>query len=206
MRPETVFGIQASGIVWAESLRGTPQPLPAYSTSSTSMPAVTDRMYAMATRPVAASMPIAGRRAFRPLVTAAGALHAMPSGDVETNTEFWVEPGALQSCQVTHTRPPASTSADGSGNARKPRTPHDAETSAIHAGPLHVAPPSVDLDAAIEKPFSSQRKATTSSPVGRITGNAPTPGRTPRSTPADQVAPPSSDQRTASMSDASECV
>ena len=123
----------------------------------------------------------------------------MPSGDVETNTEFWVEPDALQSCQVTHTRPPASTPADGSGNARKPRTPHDAETSAIHAGPLHVAPPSVDLDAAIEKPFSSQRKATTSSPVGRITGNAPTPGRTPRSTPADQVAPPSSDQRTASM-------
>src|ERR1044071_3548190 len=157
MRPETVFGIQGSGIVWAESRRGTPQPAPADSTSSTSIPAVAARMYAMATRPVAASMPIAGRRALRPLVTAVGALHPMPSGDAETKTEFRVAPGDAQSCQVTHTRPPASTSADGSGNARKPRMPHAAETPAIRAGPVHVAPPSADLDAAIVNPFSSHR-------------------------------------------------
>src|SRR5262245_49117216 len=157
MRPETVFGIQGSGIVWAESRRGTPQPVPADSTSSTSMPAVTDRMYAMATRPVVASMPMAGRSAFRPLVTAVGGLHVLPSGDVATKTEFWLAPGAAQSCHVTHTRPPASTSAEGSGNARKPRTPHAADTPAIRAGGVHVAPPSVDFDEAIVNPFSSHR-------------------------------------------------
>src|SRR5215470_3874697 len=146
MRPETVFGIHERGIVCAESRRGTPQPAPEDSTSSTSMPAGMNRMYAMATRPVAASMPIAGRRAFRPLVTAAGGLQELPSGDVETKTAFWLAPGAAQSCQVTHTRPPASTSADGRGNARKPRTPHAADTLAIRAGAVHVAPPSVDFD------------------------------------------------------------
>ncbi len=84
------------------------------------MPAGPERMNAIATRPVDASTPIAGRTSSWPRVTADGADHAAPSGDVATKTALPRTLGDSQSCQVAQTRPVASTSADGSGNARKP--------------------------------------------------------------------------------------
>src|SRR6188472_215919 len=127
MRPEVVFGIQRSGIDSVESRRGTPHPVPGDSTSSTSIPAAAEnRMYAIAMRPDVGSIPIAGRSAFRPRVTAAGALHVVPSLDEDTKSALVVAPGAAQSCQAIHTRPAWSTSAEGSGKPRQPRTAHDA--------------------------------------------------------------------------------
>ena len=85
------------------------------------MPAGLERMYAIATRPVAGSIPIAGRTASRPRVTAIGALHCAPSAEVATNAALLDAPGDAQSCHAAQKRPVGSTSADGSGNARKSR-------------------------------------------------------------------------------------
>src|SRR6187549_3171746 len=106
-------------------------------------------MNAIAIRPLAASIPIAGKSALRPRVTAVFALHVTPSGELETKTAFREAPGASQSCHVTQARPVASTAAAGSGNARKPRIAHEPSTSAIRTGAPHVVPPSVDREAAI---------------------------------------------------------
>src|SRR6187402_1863252 len=106
-------------------------------------------MNAIATRPLAASIPIAGRSALRPRVTAALALHVRPSGELATKTAFLEAPDASQSCHVIQARPVASTAAAGSGNARKPRIAHEPSTSAIRTGAPHVAPPFVEREAAI---------------------------------------------------------
>ena len=103
----------------------------------------------MATRPVAASIPIAGRTALRPRVTAIGALHCAPSAEVATNTALLDAPGDAQSCHAAQNRPVASTSADGSGNARKSRIRQPPSIAAMRAGAPHVAPPSAEREAAI---------------------------------------------------------
>src|SRR5687768_18488329 len=109
-------------------------------------------MYAIATRPVAGSVPIAGRTAFCARVTATGALHCTPSGDVATNTALLRdEPGDSQSCQVAHTRPVRSTSAEGRENARKSGIRQPPSTAAMRTGAPHVAPPSAEHEAAMEK-------------------------------------------------------
>src|SRR4249920_2464231 len=158
MRPDVVLGIHSKGIDCADSRRGAPNPVaaPCDSTSSTSTPAEPDRMYAIATRPVAGSIPIAGRTAFRPRVTTDGAVQVTPSSEVETKTALVDAPGA-QSCHTAQMRPFRSTSAEGSGNARKPRIVQELRTSAIRTGAPHVAPPSVEREAATADGFVSHR-------------------------------------------------
>ena len=57
------------------------------------------------------------------------------------------------------------------------------------SGRSKVAPPSVEREAAMANGRVSHRYTTTSSPVGRTTGNTPTAGRAPMSTGADHVTP-----------------
>jgi hypothetical protein len=79
---------------------GTPDMVNLIAEYQASMPAGLERMYAIATRPVAASIPIAGRTASRPRVTAIGALHCAPSAEVATNTALLDAPGEAQSCHA----------------------------------------------------------------------------------------------------------
>src|SRR6185436_14697515 len=207
MRPDVVLAIEVKADPSAERRRDAPNaPLVFDSTSSVWIPSTASRKYATAMRPDAGSIAIAGRTAFRPLVTRVGGLQVVPSTELATKTALCVAPAAAQSCHATQMRPLASASADGSGNARKPAMPQEPATSATRTGAPHDAPPSLDVDAAMANRLSSHRYATTSSPAGRITGNTPTAGRAPMSTPVDQVSPPSSDHRTASMSRSAECV
>ena len=132
-------------------------------------------MYAIATRPVAGSIPIAGRTASRPRVTAIGALHCAPSAEVATNTALLDAPGEAQSCHAAQKRPVGSTSADGSGNARKSRIAQPPSIGAMRTGAPQVAPPSVERDAAIANCPACKRYTTTRSPFDRIAGKTPTP-------------------------------
>src|SRR5262245_40424134 len=110
----------------------------------------------MATRPLALSIPIAGRMALRPRVTGAGEVHSTPSSDLATNTAEGLEPGDSQSCRDTQIRPAESTSADGSGNARKLGTRQEPSTSAMRTGATQVVPPSAEREVAIAGLRSSQ--------------------------------------------------
>src|SRR5262245_50439393 len=125
------------------------------------MPFGPERTKAIATRPVVGSVPIAGRTSSRPLVTAVGADQVAPSGDVATKTAFLRTVDDSQACHVAQTRPVASTSAAGSGKARKPWTAQPLSTSATRTDGAQVAPPSVERDEAIDSPPASNRYTTT---------------------------------------------
>src|SRR3970282_2528023 len=118
MRPEVVSGSHSGRIVWADRRRGGSQP-PAPtrdSTRSTSIPPGRTTWYAIATRPVLGWIPMAGSMAFRPEVTADGAVQARPSVEVDTTTLFDAHPELKrQSCHVTQPRPAGSPSAEGRG-------------------------------------------------------------------------------------------
>src|SRR3990172_9090441 len=107
-------------------------------------------------------MRMAGRNAFLPDVPCTGAVHERPSVDVATTTLFVAHPELKrQSCEVTHTRPAGSASAEGSGKKRRPRSDRT-WMSAPPVGAPKVRPPSAETDAPMRRP--DQRKATTSSP------------------------------------------
>jgi hypothetical protein len=129
-------------------------------------------------------------------VTLVGAFHDRPSADIATTALLEMQPGLKrQSCHVAQTRPDASTSAAGSGKKRSPRAGRT-WSSAIVTGAAKLAAASEEIEDAMR--LSSERKTTTSSPVGRITGNAPTALVAEVRTGADHVAPPSTDDVTAS--------
>src|SRR5262245_6372303 len=142
-------------------------------------------------------MPIAGMNAFLPDVIATGAPHAVPSGELERRTLLTSHPGSKrQSCHVTQTRPDESTSAAGSGKKRSPLGEFT-WISATSTTAEKLRPPSREMDEPIRRP--PQLKTTTSSPVGRTTGIAPTASVTAIGTGLDQLAPPSVDVSTARL-------
>ena len=108
---------------------------------------------------------IAGSTASRLRVRTLGADQTAPSGEVATKTAFPGPPGS-QECQAAHNAPDVSDSAEGSGNARKPRIAHEVSTSAIRTG----------------GPMSPRRRSSAT----RRSRMFPSPrGRRPRAHPSD---------------------
>ena len=132
-------------------------------------------------------------------MTRAGGVHERPSSEVDTTTLFSVQPRLKrQSCHVTQTRPDVgSTSAAGNGKKRRPWALRTWTSDTVTGAP-NVAPPSADTT----EPMLCvpRRYATTSSPVGRTTGSAPTASETGRATGVVQVSLPSLEDTTASVS------
>ena len=117
------------------------------------MPAGRERMYAIATRPLAGSIPIAGRTAFRPRVTAIGAapLRAVRRGRDEDGVR-----SDARRFAVVPRRPEATRPVDLCRRERERAEVGDRAAS-VDGGDANrrtpsVAPPSVERDDAIAKP------------------------------------------------------
>src|SRR5438128_8808311 len=119
----------------------------------------------------------------------AGSVHTSPSVDVLMTRSFDLQPRRnRQSDHTTYTLPAASISAVGSGPLRKPPAVLWSRIRAIVIGPVHDAPPFVDLKA--RTAFSNALSiGITTVPSGCTTGWPPiTPCR--GNTPCVHVRPP----------------
>ena len=159
-------------------------------------------MNAIATRPVAESMPIAGRTSSPPACH--GGRRATRSRRPSTSRRrlrSCVRSATAQSCQVAQTRPLASTSADGSGKARKPWIPHvrcRLRRCALAAPRSLRRPSSVRRRLRSGQPREIDHDEIAVGPDRREDAHR-RPGADVRAA-VDQVSPPSSDHLTASMS------
>src|SRR5918995_1896671 len=130
--------------------------------------------------------------AWRPVVTRRTGVQLTPSVERVSTTSFSVQAGRKrQSCHVTSTPPPRSSSAAISGGDRNGSAPF-VRRSEIVTGALRVWPPSVETIAAIPGTGGAQEGGT-STPFGSTTGITPTKwiGKV---TGADHDWPPSSER------------